>query len=158
MTREEAINQLQDAKDGYEEYLTAEAIDMAIQALSQEPCIYDLKNRYCPKLNEHGMLKYPLQEPCTDAISREAVLLFIEKVKESGIANYGSLLDIATEVRNLPSVTHKSGKWIDYRDDGFVECPYCGHATNCEDDIDELHYCFYCGASMVEPQESEDKE
>ena len=42
----------------------------------------------------------------------------------------------------------KSGKWVDYRDDGFVECPFCGHATNCEDDIDELHYCFYCGAKM----------
>ena len=50
------------------------------------------------------------------------------------------------------------GKWIDYRDEGFVECPFCGHATNCEDDIDELHYCFYCGAKMVEPQESEVKE
>ena len=48
----------------------------------------------------------------------------------------------------------KSGKWIDYSDEGYVECPFCGHATNCEDDIDELHYCFYCGAKM----ESEDKE
>lgn len=51
----------------------------------------------------------------------------------------------------------KDGKWIDYRNDGFVECPFCGHATNCEDNIDELHYCFYCGAKMVEPKESEDK-
>lgn len=33
MTREEAINQLQDAKDGYKEYLTDEALDMAIQAI-----------------------------------------------------------------------------------------------------------------------------
>ena len=40
-----------------------EALEAAIKALSQEPCIYDLKNRYCPRLNEHGMLKYPLQEP-----------------------------------------------------------------------------------------------
>lgn len=37
MTREEAITQLQDAKEGYKEYLTDEAIDMAIQALEQEP-------------------------------------------------------------------------------------------------------------------------
>lgn len=36
MTREEdAINRLQDAKDGYKEYLTDEAIDMAIKALEQ---------------------------------------------------------------------------------------------------------------------------
>lgn len=33
MTNEEAINQLQDAKDGYKEYLTDEALDMAIKAL-----------------------------------------------------------------------------------------------------------------------------
>lgn len=38
MTREEAINQFQDAKDGYKEYLTDEALDMAIRALEQEPC------------------------------------------------------------------------------------------------------------------------
>lgn len=43
---------------------------------------------------------------------------------------------------------HKSGKWIDHSDEGYVECPFCGHATTCEDDIDELHYCFYCGAKM----------
>ncbi len=38
MTKEEAINQLQDAKDGYPEFLTDEALDMAIEALKQEPC------------------------------------------------------------------------------------------------------------------------
>jgi hypothetical protein len=42
----------------------------------------------------------------------------------------------------------QSGKWIDYSDEGYVECPFCGHATTCEDNIDELHYCFYCGAKM----------
>ena len=36
MTNEEAINQLQDAKDGYKEYLTDEALNMAIKALEQE--------------------------------------------------------------------------------------------------------------------------
>ena len=36
MTREEAIDQLQDAKDGYKEYLSNEAIDIAIKALEQE--------------------------------------------------------------------------------------------------------------------------
>ncbi len=36
MTREEnAINRLQDAKDGYKEYLTDEAIDIAIEAIEQ---------------------------------------------------------------------------------------------------------------------------
>lgn len=39
MTKEEAINQLQDAKDGYKEYLTDEALDMAIDALEQYPIV-----------------------------------------------------------------------------------------------------------------------
>lgn len=42
----------------------------------------------------------------------------------------------------------KVGKWIDHSDDGYVECPFCGSATNCDDNINELHYCFSCGAKM----------
>ena len=40
------------------------------------------------------------------------------------------------------------GEWIDYSEDGFVECPFCHKATTCEDNIDELHYCWNCGAEM----------
>lgn len=40
------------------------------------------------------------------------------------------------------------GEWRDYSNDGYVECPFCDHATNCNDNIKELHYCFYCGAAM----------
>ena len=40
----------------------------------------------------------------------------------------------------------KRGKWIDYTDEGFVECPFCHSATTCEDNIDELKFCFSCGA------------
>jgi len=40
------------------------------------------------------------------------------------------------------------GEWIDYSDEGYVECPFCGSATNCEDNKDELHYCWNCGAKM----------
>ena len=98
------------------------------------------------------------QEPCDDAIDRaEAmteIMMFAGNVKPDEEDIYIKVSDAVQLLRELPSVTQKSGKWIDYRDDGFVECPFCGHATNCEDDIDELHYCFYCGAKM----ESEDKE
>ena len=109
------------------------------------------------------------QEPCTDAVSRETVLDAIRRISlgQTDVVKVSMMLE--KYVKKLPSVTqkpdnkyrkeakrwknkwlksHKSGKWIDYRDDGFVECPFCGHATNCEDDIDELHYCFYCGACM----------
>ena len=40
------------------------------------------------------------------------------------------------------------GEWIDYSYDGFVECPFCGNATICDDNIDDLHYCFSCGAKL----------
>lgn len=42
----------------------------------------------------------------------------------------------------------KSGKWIDHSADGYVECPFCGHLTTCEGNIEDLHYCFWCGAKM----------
>jgi hypothetical protein len=44
--------------------------------------------------------------------------------------------------------TERTGEWIDCQEYGYVECPFCGHATNCEDNKDELHFCFYCGAKM----------
>lgn len=53
MTKEEAINQLQDAKDGYQEYLSAETIDMAIKALEQEPC-EDTITGIIEYINERG--------------------------------------------------------------------------------------------------------
>lgn len=40
------------------------------------------------------------------------------------------------------------GKWKDHSEEGYVECPFCEHLTNCEDNIDELHYCWNCGAYM----------
>lgn len=30
-----------------------------------------------------------------------------------------------------------------------TEYPICEHLTNCEDNIDELHYCWNCGAKML---------
>lgn len=42
----------------------------------------------------------------------------------------------------------KKGKWKNYIEDGYLECPFCGAATNCDDDIEELHFCFSCGAEM----------
>lgn len=42
----------------------------------------------------------------------------------------------------------KEGEWIDHSDEGYVQCPFCGSLTTCEDNIDELHYCFNCGEKM----------
>ena len=45
------------------------------------------------------------------------------------------------------------GKWINYLEDGFVECPFCHSATNCDGDIAELHYCFNCGAKLEDDED-----
>ena len=42
----------------------------------------------------------------------------------------------------------KTGKWIDHSEEGYVECPICGHLTTCEGNIEDLHYCFWCGEKM----------
>lgn len=38
--------------------------------------------------------------------------------------------------------------WIDCSEDGYVECPFCHEATNCDGNIEELHYCWNCGAEL----------
>ena len=43
---------------------------------------------------------------------------------------------------------HKTGKWIDHSEDGYVECPLCGHLTTCDGNIEDLHYCFWRGLRM----------
>ena len=53
-------------------------------------------------------------------------------------------LDMAIEaLQDRPT-----GRWIDYSDEGCVECPFCHSATNCDGNKDELHFCFSCGAKM----------
>lgn len=40
------------------------------------------------------------------------------------------------------------GEWIDMSEDGYVECPFCHEATNCDGNISELHYCWNCGSEL----------
>ena len=163
MTREEAINILRQAawlgSDANREQ-TEQAVDMAISALEQYPCIYDLKNRYCPRLNEHGMLKYPLQEQITsmstDAISREAVKEQIYEYVISGEYCQTRGTDLLLKrIGELPSVTRQTGEWID--DEFGSKCGCCGIHTHLDkfDRPMKFKYCSMCGAKMVEPQESE---
>lgn len=61
---------------------------------------------------------------------------------------YTKLMRDSSILLELPSVQPRKGKWIDYSDEGYVECPFCHSATNCYGDKDELHYCFSCGAEL----------
>ena len=46
------------------------------------------------------------------------------------------------------AIARLKGEWIDHSEEGYVECPFCGHLTSCEDNKEELHYCWNCGAKM----------
>ena len=170
MTREDAIDRLRKISEKTPIRTNGDdlvAITMAIQALSQEPCIYDLKNRYCPRLNEHGMLKYPLQEqttpistfdiakqfgiklePC-DAVSREAVLEAVSEGCQEWRGIYGRCEELINE---LPSVTQKSGKWtLMYEPKNMAVCSECGKCAYMYQDKTSA-FCPHCGAYMREEQ------
>lgn len=120
MSKDEAIKELTDLLP--EEFLSeySEALDMAIKALDQEPC--------------------------DDAVSRQAVLEIIEREEFKGDALY--------EIEKLPSVSPQSkvGKWKRISRDMYVqhamayyECSECGKKM-----IGTHNYCPNCGAKMSE--------
>ena len=84
------------------------------------------------------------QEPCEDAISRQAVV------------DYNNFLN---ELRKLPSVQPKvkTGHWIQISSHSIYECSECGQ-TVMTSDICAYEFCHGCGLRMVELQKSEDKE
>lgn len=100
---------------------------------------------------------------CDDAIRREDALKLIYDFKEKHTEdrekhpiNYGTLLDLIRLIRELPSVTHKSGKWITDRCDMYI-CSKCNHTyTDLSGERYGMNFCPNCGAKMVEPQESEE--
>lgn len=149
MTREQAKREidnidfyLQHHTDDYSER-SHDAMMMAIKALSQEPTT-------TTNNNEPMTIIYPTIV-CDDAISRQAVL---DGLKGCMCEDWVKTL-FATMVKQLPSVTQKSGKWShdgSHWKNRFI-CSECNYKL-----FDEpTNYCPNCGCRMVEPQESEDK-
>lgn len=58
------------------------------------------------------------------------------------------ILDALEMAKTVDVPDRNVGEWIDYSDEGYVECPFCHSATNWDDNKDELHYCFSCGAEL----------
>lgn len=146
MTKEEATALLKSRvdliKSNYPEIDDyCEALEMAIEALKQEPC--------------------------EDAISRQAVLDLMRSLtrwcvrSEDGKFNNVGLLydDVMFGIDKLPSVIQKpkTGHWAQISPQGIYECSECGQNVMTSD-ICVYKFCHGCGAKMVEPQESEDKE
>lgn len=147
------------------------------QEVSQEPCdtisrdaVLDLldKDRHEYTIQKVKALPSVQSKPidCDDAISRAELYKAIDSWDKFGYTETGCFVrltkefdekyvgyvhleDVITAIQGMPSVQpSRKGHWIDYSDEGYVECPFCEHATNCEGNIAELHYCFWCGASM----------
>ena len=94
-------------------------------------------------------------EPGDDAINRQAALDLAYDMSEIDGEHFTEpcmVVDVE-DIRKLPSVTpqQKIGHWINNQNGTFT-CDICGcnHSKS--------NYCPNCGAKMVEPQESEDKE
>ncbi len=123
MTREEAIEMLEKDKEQRGNCFISDALDMAIKALNQEPC--------------------------DDAISRQAVLDIAKSSKSNWIDN--SVL--FKKVNALPSVNQESkvGHWIKHSfrndwnnfDEIYYECSECNEKTTYNS-----NYCPNCGVKM----------
>lgn len=100
----------------------------------------------------------------SDCISRQSA---IDAIHEDAdwLASQGSDWQVErmerdkSILRSLPSAEpeRKRGEWIDHSDEGYVECPFCYSATNCDGNKDELHYCFSCGADMREGDSDDER-
>ena len=134
MTREEAITELSvlwerngEPTDGR----YREALDMAIDALSAEPCEENLQ----PTCNQLA----------TDCISRQAAIDAITHELRCGAVVDQCGLETAYDlIKELPSVEpeRKKGKWIKKNCD-LLYCSEC--------DLPSMHqwpYCEMCGAEM----------
>lgn len=74
-----------------------------------------------------------------------------DTLREERYFGTGILAVRKEDIEAMPTIElpeRKKGRWIDYTDEGYVECPFCHSATNCDGNKDELHFCFSCGADM----------
>ncbi len=93
----------------------------------------------------------PTEEPLVTVKAKQNEGLYLDTDEETlleteyiVVATDGWYKEYIHETDGKPRV----GKWFDHSDEGYVECPFCGSLTTCEDNIDELHYCFNCGSKM----------
>ena len=100
------------------------------------------------------------QEPCEDAISRNAVLDAINEYPWSDIfVSYDAYSALFDFIEGLPSVNQQKvgtlideGQYADYHPGNAFRCSKCGgHIIEYECQVyDENPYCRFCGAKMEE--------
>lgn len=101
------------------------------------------------------------KEPCEDAVSRKAVIDTLDRMdkvldEDRTVETYKGLLKECYKVLT-PVNPQKIGHWIieKWNNKEHYSCSSCQHVVDYEPCY---HYCPYCGAKMVEPQERSDKE
>ena len=100
------------------------------------------------------------QVPCEDAISRQAAIDAANKVIERDTSGNNDVVNAmiawSAYIKSLPSVNPqtRTGHWIVH--DHGLGCKYyqCSICKGFDRDK-KRKYCKWCGAKMVEPQESE---
>jgi len=169
MTNGEAIEILKGAikkpntKDGY----LGQALDIAIKALEQQPCEDAVSREVeAAKLQQaYNKGVEDRKQAVLDIISELNAISFYEAQEDSKECYY----EIRQAVENMQPVTpqQKIGRWIEHPEIEtstpgylmFYECSECwDKQCFCKSDIHKKRFCSNCGARMVEPQESEDKE
>lgn len=121
MNKEEAIKAIQDFIGWFKpDSRIYKALKMAIKALSQEPC---------------------------DAISRDALITKLEELIKTSRSTIEIKAKLIPMIRDMPSVTQKSGHWKQIIPAGVYECNICGQNVMTQD-IVAYKYCHGCGAKM----------
>ncbi len=148
MTREQTISNLKKLKSFHNGSYGAD-IDRAIKALEQES--EDAISRQATidtLLTERKKLDSCMQK-CLE--NNQMSLRALNKAERNRIEE-----DIYI-IKNLPPVTPqpKTGHWIDLP--FSFECSECG-IIRAKETSGKYNFCPHCGARMIEPQESEDKE
>ena len=115
-------------------------------------CVVDGDCKDCDKAFDMA-IKALKQEPCEDAISRQAAkrIIFDEFEGWPSDEEVAQMKMLTKQLDELPPVTPKqrTGHWIlDDRDNG-ITCDQCGCGIYAIDIMDgDPHYCPNCGARM----------
>ena len=104
----------------------------------------------------------PKSAECEDAISRQAVLELQYRIDDSATLSTRDVVNVE-DIEGLPPFTPqpKTGHWrAVYQGDCIINyrCSECEFGNTFGKNTYRMNYCPNCGAKMVEPQESEDKE
>lgn len=184
MSREEAIANLKMIRVAFvlpvtkeQRKLIDDTFEMAIQALSQEPCddtvsirkdvlkcrVGNIVAYNVEWLKKHWQMEMDIVcgiKPCDDAVSREEV----KKIVDFYTEQYDGIFHVNESIDKLPSVTHKSGKWIAqdiHNCHTDFKCSECGYIHSFMhlygEPTADYTYCPNCGAKMESEVRNDNK-